>query len=276
MTKLETVELRSRDARVVLAPERGGMVTRFEVAKASVLYLDDATLVDQTKNVRGGNPILFPSPGPLTDKKFTWHGKSGALEQHGFARNRPWRVVSSRGGEAVLELTSDDVTRSRFPWDFRVTFRHVLDGARLRIEQRFENKSADPMPFATGFHPYFHVADADKARTKIPTRATRGWDNVAKKEVTIAAPIDLTQKEVDLHLYDHNANEACIERADGHRVVVRGSREYERWVVWTQAGKDFVCLEPWTAPADALNRDADLIVLGRDEARELFVEIELL
>src|SRR5436190_20354035 len=131
MTTLETVELRSGDARALLAPARGGMVTRFDVGARRILYLDEATLVDTTKNVRGGNPVLFPSPGPLANERFTWGERSGSMKQHGFARNRPWTVTEETARTLTLELRSDEVTRAQFPWDFVVRQRHVLEGARL-------------------------------------------------------------------------------------------------------------------------------------------------
>jgi hypothetical protein len=61
-TELETVLLQSASSRVLVAPERGAIVTRFLVEDRPVLYLDESTLLDPKKNVRGGNPVLFPSP----------------------------------------------------------------------------------------------------------------------------------------------------------------------------------------------------------------------
>jgi galactose mutarotase-like enzyme len=58
-------------------------------------------------------------------------------------------------------------------------------------------------------------------------------------------------------------------------VRLRGSAEYTHWVVWTLAGRDFVCLEPWTAPGDALNKDERLIVLAPGESRALWLEVEV-
>jgi galactose mutarotase-like enzyme len=259
---------------VEIAPERGGMVTRFAIGEREIFYLDEATFRDETKNVRGGNPVLFPSPGPLANDRFTWGGRSGSMKQHGFARNRPWKVVEATDKSLTLELRSDDITRAQFPWEFVVRLHHVLTGARLRIEQRVENASDAPLPFAFGFHPYFFVRDADKAKTKIPTTAKRAFDNVTKKEVDVGDAIDLTQKEVDLHLFDHGRTDARLELADGGLLVLRASSEYHRWVVWTLAGKDFVCLEPWTAGANALNEEGKPLVVAPGETKELFVEIE--
>ena len=276
-TSLESCELRDESAGAValLAAARGGMVTRFEVAGQPILYLDEATLTDESKNVRGGNPVLFPSPGQLTEGRFSWRGRAGAMKQHGFARSRPWRAVSAGKKEVTLELVSDEITRAQFPWDFALRYRHVLAGAKLRIEQRIENRSGDAMPFAAGFHPYFFVRDSEKGRARIPTGATRAYDNVAKREVDVAGPIDLTHAEVDLHLCDHGGAVAALELPDGRRIIVRASPEYTRWVIWTLAGKDFVCLEPWTAAGDALNRDEGPIVVPPGGAHDMFVEFEV-
>lgn len=278
-TPLETVFLEDPRAqtRVWLSPERGGIATRFFQGERPVLYLDEATLLDPTKNIRGGAPVLFPSPGPLTNGTFTWQGASGRLPQHGFARQKPWSVLAHDGASVTMELRSDDATRDAYPWDFVVTFRYALVGTELRIEQRYAHTgtSPTPMPFATGFHPYFHVAQSEKSKTHIVTNATRAYDNFAKREITLTGPIDLTATEVDLHLIDHGSNEAVLLRADGTRIRVSGSPEFSRWVVWTLEGKDFVCLEPWTAAADALNTGRDLLLLAPNETRELVTTIRV-
>lgn len=276
LSPLETVTLvdEASRARVAVAPARGGMVTRFDVDDRPLLFLDVATLVDETKNVRGGNPVLFPSPGPLAGDRFAWRGRSGSMKQHGFARQRAWSVVTTSPREVTLELASDDATRAHFPWDFVARLRYALAGTTLTVDTRIENRSAVPMPFALGFHPYFHVADADKARTRIPTNATRAYDNVTKTMIDLRGEIDLTQKEVDLHLVDHTAHGATLDR-DGDRIVVSADAELGRWVIWTLAGKDFVCLEPWTAAADALNTGEDLLTLEPGASKTLAMTIAL-
>ena len=274
---LESVVLEDTSARsvVVIAPARGGMVTRFAVAGAPVLYLDPETLADETKNVRGGNPVLFPSPGPLAGDHFTRDGREGSMKQHGFARSRAWKVIDTKDArEVTLELASDDATRAVYPWDFVARLRYALAGTTLTIETRVENtasrttngpEAVAPMPFALGFHPYFYVPAADKARASIPTGATRAWDNVTKMMVDVRGPVDLTVKEVDLHLVDHGATRATLHRGDD-AVVVTASPAFGRWVIWTLAGKDFVCLEPWTAAANALNTGENLLTLAPGES----------
>jgi galactose mutarotase-like enzyme len=280
-TELETITLSAGTARAFLAPARGGMLTRLVLGDRPILYLDEATLLDRTKNVRGGNPVLFPSPGKLEGDRFVLDAHQGAMGQHGFARNTAWEVVDKAETFVALRLVSSDATRRVYPWDFVVTYTYSLaPDATLRIVQRFESTSPSngPMPFGAGFHPYFYVPDAMKSAVSLATRATRAWDNAKKTAVDLLGPIDFTATEVDLHLIGHASgdghNEAVLDLGTGGRVIVRASEAFRQWVVWTLAGKDFVCVEPWTSPANALNTRTDLVYARAGEPPvELVTEI---
>ena len=270
---IECLSLRDEDAKslVVLAPARGGMMTRLSLGGRHRFFLDESTLRDPAKNVRGGNPVLFPSPGKLEKDLYA----RGSMKQHGFARNLPWEVASTHtdgDARATLRLASSDETRAMFPWDFVAEYTYILKGSLLRIEQRFANAGGEAMAFGAGFHPYFHVKQSDKAQTRIGTKATRAFDNVAKAQIALEK-IDLTKREVDLHLLDHGA-EPCTLTTSASKLVVRGSPEYTHFVVWTLEGKDFVCVEPWTCPGNALNTRDRLITLEPGESKTIWVEYE--
>lgn len=281
------IELRTERAQAFVAPARGGMLTTWTVDGRPILYLDQATFDDPTKNVRGGAPVLFPSPGKLAEDHYAIDGRMGSLKQHGFARNLAWTVVDSSATSTKLELRSTDDTRRAWPWDFKVELAYALHSSprepggladdTIRIGQVVTNESASAMSFGFGFHPYFQCAQADKAAARVPTGATRAFDNVTKKDVDVPATgIDLTGKEVDLHLHLHHLPGHGASTAElvlpSHRVRVDASAEYGHWVIWTVEGKDFVCLEPWTCPGNALNTGASSLVrLAPGESRALFV-----
>jgi galactose mutarotase-like enzyme len=267
----DVIELSDADARstVTVVPARGAIATRFRVGDRDLLYMDDATLRDPAKNVRGGIPVLFPSPGPLVGDRFVHDGRSGSMKQHGFARTRAWEtrsVGATDAARATLVLRSDDATRAAFPFDFLLAITFSLSGARLRLDVEVENTGDGVLPFAFGLHPYFHVAGADKARAKIATRATRAYDNVTKQVVPFHG-FDLTAREVDMHLIDHGSSQSELAWGDGARMALRASPELTRWVVWTLAGS-------WTAPANALNTGESLIELAPGAVRALYVEME--
>jgi galactose mutarotase-like enzyme len=257
------MELSAGKARATLNAGRGALITQWSVDGEELLYLDEATLNDPTKNVRGGIPVLFPSPGKLENDRYP----RGSMKQHGFARNLGWEGSRSREG-AVVTLHSNELTRAQYPWDFVVTMTFTLSETSLRIDQHVTGD--DGMPFGFGFHPYFAVPVAEKRVTRIETSATRAFDNVHKQNIDLHG-IDLAAGEVDLHLLDHNCTESALMF---YRTIrVRASEDYRRWVIWTLPDKPFVCLEPWTCPGNALNTGEGLITL-KGEWRG-FVEMSL-
>src|SRR5205807_1568714 len=110
-------------------------------------YLDEASLHDTTKNVRGGNPVLFPSPGKLDGDCWTYVGPARksvtfAMKQHGFARNLPWEIASRATlgrAAATLRLRSSDETKAQFPWDFVAEYTYALAGGTLRVDLAITN-----------------------------------------------------------------------------------------------------------------------------------------
>jgi galactose mutarotase-like enzyme len=264
------LKLKSADTEVAIAPHRGAIVTSFRVAERELLYLDEATFNDPSKNVRGGIPVLFPSPGKLENDRWACAGTSGELKQHGFARNSSWQVAAHSASSATLTLASNVETLSGFPWAFQAKLIYSVAASALRIEFRVINASDSPMPMAFGLHPYFLVGD--KARVQISTHATRAFDNVLKRIVPFTR-FDLTQTEVDLHLLDHGSTRGVLERDDESQIAIETSPQFVRWVVWTVAGKDYVCLEPWTASGNALNTGEDLIFVEPGDECALWTRI---
>jgi galactose mutarotase-like enzyme len=262
---LETHLLVDHDAkaRVVLAPARGGMVTRFIVGDTNVLYLDTDTLKDPTKNVRGGIPVLFPIAGRLTDDKYQVDGVTYTMKQHGFARNVPWAIVDQAtdgGARLGLALTPSHVTRPQFPFEFRLAMTYVLSEGRLTLQMRVSNTGERPMPIHPGLHPYFQLADRNKRAARVVTDATRAFDNRTGATIELHEPIDLSGDVVDVHVLDHWPRNVRLTRPQ--------DRDLELWlgvpdrvlVVWTERGRDFVCVEPWTTLRNALNEGRAVIV----------------
>jgi galactose mutarotase-like enzyme len=247
-------------ARVVVAPTRGGMVTRFIVKDTNVLYLDADTLRDPTKNVRGGIPVLFPIAGRLTDDKYQVDGATYTMKQHGFARNMPWAIVDqaadpggSGGARLGLALTPNPMTRAQYPFEFRLELTYVLHEGRLTVQMRVSNLGERVLPLAPGLHPYFQLADRNKRAARVVTDATQAWDNRTGAVVPLREPIDLSADVVDLHVLDHWPRTVRLTRPEDRDLELSLGVPDRVLVVWTERGRDFVCVEPWTARANALH-----------------------
>ncbi len=263
----------SGGTRATIAPWRGGMVTGLEVEGRALLYLDRETLLDRSKNVRGGSPVLFPTPGKLAGDAWARDGHRGRSPQHGFARRVPWKVERAEAHTALLSLAPSADELASYPWEHRVELRHSVAPGVLRTDARIENRSREPMPFGFGLHPYFALSDP---RTfELSSGAMHAFDNVGQRETPFdARSLTLGASEIDLHLLDHGSS-AIAFACDGVRMRLEASRDFTHWVVWSVPGKPFVCVEPWTCPGDAMNHGDRLLTLAPGESRVLRVELRV-
>jgi galactose mutarotase-like enzyme len=277
---LPTWVLRDGETVAEVVPGRGGLVSRFDVGPVEVLARDDEAVYGGGRNVRGGIPILFPTAGRLTDDRYVAAGAVREMKQHGFARDLPWRVSGedARGAaRLVMELESTEGTLRAFPWEFRLVFTVEVSGRSLRILQAYENRSSSPMPLHAGFHPYFAVPDGEKRDARIEAPALRAWDKGGGREVSLQG-FDLTAPEVSLGVLDAGPAGATLARLvtpSLSAVEIEVSAGLTHWVVWTLGGRDFLCVEPWTAPPDALNTGVGLALLAPGERRDLWMEVRL-
>lgn len=283
----ETLLLRStqEDSLLEVAPRRGALVTRLRLQGREMLYLDESTFLDETKNVRGGIPVLFPIAGKLPGGECMAGGSRMVLAQHGFARRLPFEVVADappRLEEGTPEpegitmaLRSSAATLAEFPFEFELKLTYSLAGGALRCEAGVRNTGSKPMPLHLGFHPYLAVADAEKGATRLDVAATRSFDNRTGRAAAYEPP-DLAAEEVDLHVLDPQGGAARL-RLPGRESVRLDYGGFPVVVAWTVRGRDFVCLEPWSAPAGALATGEGLEWLppGAESYRVFFLRREV-
>ena len=256
------IALACGDAVAEIVPERGAIVTRLRLADEEVLFLDPSTLADPAKNVRGGIPILFPIAGKPVPP----------LAQHGFARNLSWEVVASEAARAELRLTSSPETLALFPHPFALTLVATLTERSLRLEFSVHNPGAQPLPLHFGLHPYFRVVD--KRAAWIETDATVAHDNRSGAEAALQR-LDFDVDELDLALLDHDESATVLHRGEGPALRLRWSEELRTLVLWTLRGREFICVEPWTAPGLALKSGEGLLQIGPGGTLTLWLEISV-
>ncbi|UIE37155.1 aldose epimerase family protein [Leptodesmis sichuanensis] len=253
-----------------VVPERGGMITRWQVQGQDILYLDAERFADPTLTVRGGVPILFPICGNLPDNQYHWQGKIYHLKQHGFARDLPWTVVDQSAAQQArltLELVSTEETRRLYPFDFQLLFTYRLQGDRLTLHQTYTNRSADPMPFSAGFHPYFAVQHKGQLQFQIP--ASEFQDQRTKTVHSFSGQFDFEQDEIDVAFMDLSSPVATVtDPTRSQRLILSFSPEFSLLVFWTLKEKAFYCLEPWTAGRNAMNTGDRLLHLDPGQSLE--------
>lgn len=265
----------AQNAQVEVVPERGGIITRWRVQDQEILYLDAERFANPELTVRGGIPILFPICGNLPNSSYIYRGQSYSLKQHGFARDLPWTVIdqTDQGTAGItLALSSSAETRAVYPFDFQLIFTYQLHGNTLTLRQQYINQSDQLLPFSTGLHPYFEVADKTQLQFEIP--ATQFQNQQEQTSHPFTGQFDFEADEIDLAFRPLSQSSArVLDLQRRLSLMLEYDSSYSTLVFWTIKGKNYYCLEPWSAPRNALNTGDSLIQLEPQATLETVVRL---
>ena len=255
----DEIGIRNGDVEARVAPARGALISALAVADKQVLYLDRATFADETKNVRGGIPVLFPYAGKLENGKLEATGTE--MGQHGFGRNRPWQVKEQKPWLLRMVLMPEEADRQAYPFKFIAEQSCTVLPRGLQVELCILNTGDKTMPVSPGWHPYFSCPAGDKGKLKalIPNVDHSQFGNDREFDFGVAAP---------------PYGRANFEVPGLGSLTLSFSPEMRHLQFWSQPGKDFVCLEPFTGPNNTINTDQRIdIPPGR--AHAFWMKIEL-
>jgi D-hexose-6-phosphate mutarotase len=217
----------------------GAHVTKFSKLGEPVLFLSGQSLFAPGKAIRGGIPVIFPWFGPRQPDPV---GKS---PMHGFARLSDWRVESVQdAGEAVsvsLALTPNELSRSLWPYDFKLAYTATLDRDVLKLDLAVTNHGQEGFPFEEALHTYFAVGDVRHASVEGLAHTTYldKTDNMTEKSQD-AAPIQIAGETDRVYL---GAQGTCTINDPGlRRRIVIAKEHSDATVVWN----------PWMDKAKAM------------------------
>ncbi len=255
-----------RGTTAVIAPDKGATAISLTRNGREFLYCNEENL-HSPERPRCGIPFLFPIFGRLQDGKYTYGGKTYAMEIHGFAHLSRW-TVAERGRDFLrLTLESDEDTLAIYPFRFRtgLCFR-VADGT-LFIEQRYENRDEKTMPYNFGFHPYFLLHKLENAQ--VETTAEMYFDfTVGKPQPfghgTVSVTLPEGAPETGAVFMKTQAPTVLHIPQEGRRITMEYDENFPQLVLWTQAGKEFLCVEPINGTANGLNTGVYLTLAPGD------------
>ena len=239
--------------RLRVVPERGGLVTEWLCNGREVLYFDQERFADPAKSIRGGIPVLFPICGNLPDDRLPLACGDFSLKQHGFARDLPWQI-ELLGDQSGVMLSLNDCADSRrvYPFGFRIQMELRPLSASLEVSITIANTSAsasEPMPFSFGLHPYFNVSDL--SRTAVEGLPDHCFNHLEMAGAETPAQLSRLAQGVDF-LTHPGGPVTLVDEQAGTRLQLQHHEPMDLTVVWTDPPRAMVCVEPWTAPRQAL------------------------
>ena len=293
---------RTMDTSVSIMPSVGNIAFEMQVKGHNILRFPHATLSDfKARPNATGIPFMGPWANRLDEQAFYANGKRyafdmtlgnvrGAIPIHGFLTTTDqWQVTAMRAdGESAwvtsqLEFFRQPSWMKQWPFAHVIAITYRLANGQLEVETVITNTSAEPMPVAIGFHPYFQLTDSPRDEWTIAIGARRRWVLDANKVPTgETVPVEqLFPDPRSSPLREYSLDDVfsdLVRDADGRatmsvwgrkqRIDVIVGASYRSVVVWAPspsgtgrggqglsppAERNFICFEPMAGISNALN-----------------------
>ena len=192
----ETVVLEDTKNRtaVSILPAVGNIAFSMKVKGQDILRWPYASIEEfKARPALSGIPFLGPWANRLDEQAFYANGKRyafdmdlgnvrGAIPIHGFLSTADqWQVVEAKAdGKSAwvtsrLEFFKQPMWMKQFPFAHTIEMTHRLQDGVLQVLTRITNMSAEPMPVAVGFHPYYKLTDSTREEWTISVGARKHW-----------------------------------------------------------------------------------------------------
>lgn len=180
----------------------GATVTSWKVNGIEKLFLSPKAILDGSKAIRGGIPLVFPHFGKRADSQ---------LPQHGFARTAKWNCIGTssddeQGISVKFELLSSQVDqslKSLWPHECRLEYTVKINATELTTGLEVKNIGNNSFVFTPLLHTYFRVENINKVKV-------HGFQNqIARDDLTKITspdprPLATISQEVDRVYYCKN------------------------------------------------------------------------
>lgn len=244
----------------------------------------------KTQETRGGWPFLFPVCGRLDldgrNDSYRVDDTSYYLPLHGFAMRMPWAsIATGRPDELVMELHDTDTTRARYPFNFDLSLRYLVEPGRLTCTMRVKNLSPRPMPYYAGFHPYLMTPEpgGGKEESALSFRASR---RLRYNETLTRVVGERESPPSPLGLHDPALQDMMVQLGEDREVRLAFPEGYKIHLstagvetpdlfpylqCYTLLDEPFFCAEPWMGYPNMLNEPDNVHLLppGATEHAEL-------
>ena len=291
----EVVQLQDASARtaVSVVTSLGNIAFEMTVNGTNILWWPYSTVDDfKARPAMSGIPFLGPWANRLDEQAFYANGVRypfdmtlgnvrGTIPIHGFLTTNPhWQLVEASADAASAWVTSrlefyrQPAWMKQFPFAHTIEMTYRLRNGELEVSTVVRNMSADEMPVAIGFHPYFRLGDSPRDEWTVSVGARTRWLLASNKVPTgVTQPIEQlfpNPQAVVLRDYDLDDVFSDLMRDTSGRAVmsVKGKTQkidvlfgpnWRSAVVWapkpSAPGQDrnFICFEPMAGITNAMN-----------------------
>jgi aldose 1-epimerase len=188
------------------------------------------------------------------------HTDGHGLPIHGTMSARPgWEVVATAPGGLTtrFEFGAHPDLLASFPFPHELRIAVAVDAATLTVDTTVVPTSDRSVPLSFGYHPYLRLPTARRADTQLRLPGRRHIELDARGLPTGGSHAEDSEFQplgtrVFDDLYELGDDRRLALASDGRRITLTVGEGYRYAQVFAPPSADFVCLEPMTAPVNAL------------------------
>jgi len=265
--------LTSGDLEARFLPSFGMLGVSLRHKGVEILRRLDNLKAAAAKGSTAGIPFLYPwanrlaalsyqKAGPevvLDPKSPLLHFDDDGLPMHGVPWSRlKWDVVETQPDALTAKLDWSSPDRlAVFPYRHRLTMTALLQPDGLVVATTVHAAGA-PVPLSFGFHPYIGIPDLPRAEWRLTLPAMRKLD-LDSRGIPTGRETAFSGLDSVLGSTAYDDGFALIEdcaalsiSGAGRRISVQLLGGFTHTQVFAPPDKDFIALEPMTAPANTL------------------------
>ena len=244
-------------------------------------------------------PWLFPICGRLPSGRYTYGGKTFAMDCHGFAQASEFEASEVSDTALTLSLTANEQTKKQYPFDFVFAITYTLSDTRLNCRLSVENKGTELLPATFGGHPGFNIpldGESDFSDWRLEFDKPCYPDSVIFTDALqdsgkrVAYPLENSRRfplSHDLFRIDGvfltgmaQSVTLCSDKSARRVTVTYGDAPYLG--IWSSDNDGpFVCIEPWWGMATqegsvALEEKCNMFRLpaGASHAADIIIDFQ--
>ena len=270
---------------VVINAQLGASLIELNIAGLSLIDLPGSETYSLDKNPYHPSALLTPWVNRVRNGNYSFKGKNYQLPInepalgnaiHGLLARAPFNVLDQKPESVTLEHEyKGEEQNYPFPFLFRFTYT-LTDSGALELIFEAQNTGTGAMPFACGWHPYFHFPDTEvkdlEIKFKPISRFLSDSQMIPLKEEHLNGKqaFKFSTDKID-HVFRLEPMELhqteFIDTKHGKSLILeQSSIQFPFLVIFQPDGYNSVAIEPMTANTDAFNTGDGLIELAPQEA----------
>lgn len=220
--------------------------------------------------------IMFPFAGRIENGVYSFQNKEYQLYQndsrnncamHGLLYNKKFKLIEEQTTQELARVTLryvSDGTAQGFPFKYEFTITYILTKSLLKAEVTVRNLDKNSFPFSLGWHPYFYSKNLKESFLSFSSNSQAVFNDKMLVEKFTETTVDESFKIKDQLLddcYTLASDNLCFTTPD-YKVEFATNPKHNFLQIYTPpAHKNFIAIEPITAPANCFNNKIGLQVL---------------